>query len=78
MKKSISKKQLRIERQKQVAESWNETYLNKGKMVERVRATELALEDDGFYKYAVQVFLQDGYLLNFEYFAKANFNNQIM
>lgn len=77
MIKNISKRQLKIERNKQVSNFWNEYYLKKGILVENIKVKELCLENDGFYKYVVNANIKDGNLY-FEFFAKFDTNNQMI
>lgn len=77
MIKNVSKRKLKIERNKQVSNFWNEYYLKKGILVENIKVQELCLENDGFYKYVVNANIKEGNL-SFEYFAKFDTNNQMI
>lgn len=73
-----SKKQLKAKRENQVAESWFESYLARGKMVSSAKAHEVKLEKDGFYKYLVSVNISEEGEYKFEYYEKADEVNKIL
>lgn len=73
----ISKKQLKLERENQVAKHWFEYYLNTKHPASSVTVHEAKLESDGFYKYQVSAWMSDGRNHHFEFYTKFNQENKI-
>lgn len=76
MNENASKKQLKFDREAQIAKIWHEYHTKRNEQVSTVNASERKLEDDGFYLYKVSVWFIGGNFNCFDYYSKFDQENK--
>ena len=79
MAKSTQKK-LKNDRQEQVIKYWVDYYQRSGKKVCEFGniASEVKIDSDGFYLYKVSIYVTNGSVFNFDYYAKFTEQNKMI
>lgn len=71
-----SKKQLKLDRETQIAQKWHDYHTKRNELVSTVSANERKLEGDGFYLYTVSVWFVGGNFKHFDYYSKFDQENK--